>query len=322
MIHYVKPAMKSTVGGTAHTAPDPSYVPPPAQPPIPSQRLDPIIPVEEYTYERMDVDGPDQMDASVSGGSLPGSRAASPSDEMAGAHSQQPTSPASDTLQWGLGDLDKCILAMRSGSGPQSASGCYHEIIRRLLHNKALSKRYSKDQATNWTEADIAGLSTLVEHARLRCFTSDLAQGLADLQDKVQINQIQQMVMQFCLEHNLTEGTSTDLIKMLQHPAIDLIELQGQTFKTLQKHIRDNIPEQYAFRNVELHVGKLYGQPIPVTDANGQTITVPVRNMWVVLMLLYADPRYRGEMHLVPEPIFDGDERVFCGFASCEFRLH
>ena len=86
--------------------------------------------------------------------------------------------------------------------------------------------------------------------------------------------------------------------------------------------MKNHIPDEYKFQMVKLTVGKMYGCEVPVTDSNNEQVEVPVRNLWKILCLLFADPRYRGYLDLHPEPVFvegpNGLERLYNGFASCE----
>ena len=311
MFHFVKPSNKAAVGGTARSKPaeDANNQAPalasvdPGKSSLSSRCVTsvPVIPMEEYADHYM----PDDMD-DVEHSSSP----------RQGGHHDTAAGHVPGSLAWTSADMDKCMIEMRSfRNGSQT--------MQRLVHNDDIIHRYSEAQCSKWTDADIIALRSMSDDAHVRCFTADGERELAALRDKTQISQTQQIVMQYCTENHLTSSASNGLVKMLQNPALNLADMTGTTFNTMQNHIKDNLPEQYAFKDIPLYVGKLYCEPIPVTDKNQKVVTVAVRNFFDALMCLYPDSRYKGHMELCPKPIFnkgpDGRlEREFSGWATCE----
>lgn len=312
MYHHFKQTMKTAIGGTAHFVEDTQA--PPHIPASPAKTVtDPYIPIQEYQHDDQDTDIAmlDGME-----------------DEMVGDGTDPEDTSSTTQTQWQPTDLQNCLLAMRSGSHLMRNPGDANltDLVRRLLHDGSMASTFSAADACKWTDADIHAAQQISHLLSVNCFTADADQRLVDLHNKLKITHSQQMILSFCLEHNLSQTTSSDLMTLLQDPRMNLKDLQGKTYKTLHNNIKDNIPEEYAFKRVELHVGNLYGVRVPVTDQNGNIITVPVRSMINAMLLLYADRRYENEMVLVPEQIFqegpDGKpERVFCGFKTCESYL-
>ena len=314
MLHRFKPTTKTSIGGTAHFVEDTQAPPHIHDSPAKTVVTDPYLPLQQYQQDHQDTDTEMHYDMD---------------DEMAGDGTDPAETSRKTQTKWEPADLKQLLLALRSGPhfllNPNDAE--LTALVRRLVHDGSMASTFSAEQACKWTSSEIVEAQQASKDLSVRCFTADAEQRLVDLQHTLKITHSQQMIMSFCLHHNLSHTASSDLVTLLQNPSMNLQDIQGPTYKTLHNNIKDNIPEEYAFRRVELHVGKLYGVSVPVTDKNGITITVPVRHMSDAMLLLYADRRYEGEMYLVPNPIFqkgpDGkQERVFCGFDTCESCLH
>ena len=320
LLHYYKQTMKTAIGGTAYYVEDTQAPPTIPASPAKAEVTDPYIPVTQYQYHD---EGTESTDTAMQ----------DCSDCMDAVMAEDGTDPELDSsttrTKWKPGDMNQCLLAMRSSSHLRlnPGDGALTDLVRRLLHDGSMASTYSAAQAQRWTDAQIVTAQKAYHLLMVQCFTADAKKHLLDLQDKTQITQSQQMIMDFCLRHSLSQGTSENLVALLQDPRMNLEDMKGKTYKTLHKNIKDNIPDEYAFRQLELYVGKLYGLRVPVSDTHGKTITVPVRCMFPALLLLYADIRYKGVMYLVPNPSFrvgpNGQkERDFCGFDTCEPHVH
>ena len=77
--------------------------------------------------------------------------------------------------------------------------------------------------------------------------------------------------MSFCHENNFTNTATRNLYKFLKEEHIDYKELRHNDYQSLHNALGKNIPEEYMFKLVPLHVGKLYCHRVPVVNENNSS---------------------------------------------------
>ena len=228
---------------------------------------------------------------------------------------------------WTAGDLSTIFEYCRKGlptKNHASASDTSHlqSTFEELVNCGPQAQKYS-DCTTFWTKNDITNAMNCP--ANITSFGVAREQDLNDFQTNVGASKAEQRFMHFCHEEKLPYTTTRKLYQFILEEKVNHEDFTHPDYQSLHNKLKNHIPDEYKFQMVKLTVGKMYGCDVPVTDANNEHVEVPVRNLWKILCLLFADPRYRGYLDLHPEPVFhegpNGLERVYNGFASCEFKV-
>lgn len=226
---------------------------------------------------------------------------------------------------WGPLQMLQIMQHCRSGSDMHSSTCSNLHDNKQTFENLILSERtYTKYSTSFWTQDELT--SAIKCPADVTCFGVARDEALTSFQTQMKTTQTEEKFMNFCHEHNLTYGTTRKLYQFLKEEEIDHKELKHKDYSKLHQSLKDNIPDEYNFTMVALSVGKLHGCVEPVTNELNEQVHVPVRNLWKVLCLLFADPRYQGYLDMHPQPEFQespsGRERVYNGFGSCESKLY
>jgi hypothetical protein len=182
----------------------------------------------------------------------------------------------------------------------------------------------SKYKCDYWTHDQVHNAMNCP--ADITCFGASRDTALRDFQADMQTTRTEERFMAFCHTENLTLSTTRKLYRFLREEEFDHRELTHSDYTKLHQGLKERIPDEYSFKMVPLKVGKMYGVTVDVVNENNQPVSVPVRNLWKVLCLLFSDPRYQGYLDTHPVPIFkegpdSNPERAFCGWASCKYTI-
>ena len=244
--------------------------------------------------------------------------------ELQGDNTSQQQQHVHKSRAWTVGDLSSIFEHCRRGlpnkdHASSSAASPLQHTFDELVNCGPHAHKYS-DYTTFWTKDDVT--NSINCPANITSFGVDRDQDLQDFQTNMGASSAEQRFMHFCHSENVTYTTTRKLYTFIQEEKINHEDFTHQDYQTLHNKMKNHIPDEYKFQMVKLTVGKMYGCEVPVTDSNNEQVEVPVRNLWKILCLLFADPRYRGYLDLHPEPVFvegpNGLERLYNGFASCE----
>lgn len=226
------------------------------------------------------------------------------------------------TRDWSPTDITSIFQYCRQGLINNSSQSPQKAVFDELINSGPPAQKYNQG-TTYWTADQLS--SAITCPADITCFGVNREEDLQAFQDTLGATPAEQRFMDFCHTENLPYGTTRRLYKFIVEAEVNHEDYVHKDYQQLHNTLKNNIPEEYKFQMVPLTVGKLYGCRIPVTNESGDPVQVPVRNLWKTLCLLFADPRYRDLLDMHPEPVFqegpNGKERVYCGWASCEWSL-